>query len=187
MVKQPWLLNAALFSLSEDKKRETNASRKARAVAEAIIARVKAKVLEENAKQEETTRKEGKASQHDLNVHGNSTEERLERNSSHSKSNSEYVPEKIENILENSRDCNNFTLENFTDTAPLYNFVEVIIRDQLNPNIPQQDVLTFDELVSEIITMLFTGMDTTKTANVIVLIMLALHPTIQQEVRFLLM
>ncbi|KAL1458318.1 hypothetical protein WDU94_008479 [Cyamophila willieti] len=42
--------------------------------------------------------------------------------------------------------------------------------------------MSHDELVSEIIAMLFAGMDTTKSTNTIILIMLALHPKIQQEV-----
>ncbi|KAL1449459.1 hypothetical protein WDU94_001963 [Cyamophila willieti] len=42
--------------------------------------------------------------------------------------------------------------------------------------------MSHDELVSEVITIIFAGMDTTKVANNIILIMLALHPKIQEEV-----
>ncbi|KAL1454256.1 hypothetical protein WDU94_010529 [Cyamophila willieti] len=201
LLKQPWLLNAILFKVFANKKREANASRQARAVAEAIITRVKDKLLQDNIKREVITRREehkvrqenvyrealtnreGKSSQNNLNLDtcnenclGNCT--KLEgKDTCQCKCNSRNYHE---NILEHSKNTGN---PNETgNTAPLYNFVEVIIQDQLNPNIPKHDVLTHDELVSEIIVMLFAGMDTTKTANVIVLIMLALHPTIQQEV-----
>uniref|UniRef100_A0A8D8UVE3 Cytochrome P450 4C1 n=3 Tax=Cacopsylla melanoneura TaxID=428564 RepID=A0A8D8UVE3_9HEMI len=63
-----------------------------------------------------------------------------------------------------------------------HSLAEVIIRDQLNPNIPTEDVMPPEELISEIITMLFAGMDTTKVTNAIILVMLALHPKVQQEV-----
>uniref|UniRef100_A0A8D9A268 Probable cytochrome P450 4d20 n=1 Tax=Cacopsylla melanoneura TaxID=428564 RepID=A0A8D9A268_9HEMI len=59
---------------------------------------------------------------------------------------------------------------------------DVIIRDQLNTNIPREDVITHDELISEILILLLGGLDTTMTSNSIILIMLALHPNIQQEV-----
>ncbi|KAL1457667.1 hypothetical protein WDU94_007872 [Cyamophila willieti] len=42
--------------------------------------------------------------------------------------------------------------------------------------------MTHDELISEILVILLGGMDTTMSANTIILIMLALHPNIQQEV-----
>uniref|UniRef100_A0A8D8S625 Probable cytochrome P450 313a5 n=1 Tax=Cacopsylla melanoneura TaxID=428564 RepID=A0A8D8S625_9HEMI len=73
--------------------------------------------------------------------------------------------------------------ENSTDTALLKNFIEVIIRDQMDPTIPREDVMTHDDLISEVLTIIFAGMDTTKVVNNIILIMLALHPKIQQGVR----
>uniref|UniRef100_A0A8D8SHC0 Cytochrome P450 4d2 n=1 Tax=Cacopsylla melanoneura TaxID=428564 RepID=A0A8D8SHC0_9HEMI len=80
------------------------------------------------------------------------------------------VTEQMKNIHEDSK-TNNFPC----------NYIEVSIRDQLNPTIPRRHVMTHDELVSEIIAILSAGMDTTKTTNTIILIMLALHPHIQQE------
>uniref|UniRef100_A0A8D8S9D2 Cytochrome P450 n=1 Tax=Cacopsylla melanoneura TaxID=428564 RepID=A0A8D8S9D2_9HEMI len=81
-----------------------------------------------------------------------------------------------ENSLENDP-------ESSTDTALLKNFIEVIIRDQMDPTIPREDVMTHDDLISEVLTIIFAGMDTTKVVNNIILIMLALHPKIQQGVR----
>ncbi|KAL1455669.1 hypothetical protein WDU94_009750 [Cyamophila willieti] len=52
----------------------------------------------------------------------------------------------------------------------------------MNPTIPREYVMTHDELISEILVVVLGGMDTTMSANTIVLIMLALHPNIQQEV-----
>ncbi|KAL1451687.1 hypothetical protein WDU94_006042 [Cyamophila willieti] len=42
--------------------------------------------------------------------------------------------------------------------------------------------MSHDELVSEVLAIILAGTDTTKVANNIILIMLALHPKVQQEV-----
>lgn len=60
-------------------------------------------------------------------------------------------------------------------------FIETMIRDQLDPK-PDQYVMSHQELISEIITIITLGFDTSKTANATVLCMLALHPDIQQDV-----
>lgn len=48
-------------------------------------------------------------------------------------------------------------------------------------NIPEED------LVTHIINVMFAGTDTTKTANFAALLMLGLHPNVQDKVNFLLM
>lgn len=75
-----------------------------------------------------------------------------------------------------------FAPKDSTESKRLPNFAEVIIRDQMNPNIPDDQVMSHDELVSEMIFMLSAGFETTKTATTIALVLLALHPNIQQNV-----
>lgn len=59
-------------------------------------------------------------------------------------------------------------------------FFEAMIRDQLDPK--SQYSMSHDDLVGEMIAVLGGGYDTTRTTNIIVLILLALHPQIQQQV-----
>ncbi|KAL1464635.1 hypothetical protein WDU94_004264 [Cyamophila willieti] len=61
-------------------------------------------------------------------------------------------------------------------------YVELIVRDQLDPNVPRHCVMSHEDLVCEIITVISVGFDTTKTANAIILHMMAFHPKIQEDV-----
>lgn len=60
-------------------------------------------------------------------------------------------------------------------------FVETVIKAQMDPNIPRNQVISDKDLGYEIVLLLGTG-DTSKLTNSFVLIMLAIHPEIQQEV-----
>ncbi|XP_026683346.1 uncharacterized protein LOC113469679 [Diaphorina citri] len=60
-------------------------------------------------------------------------------------------------------------------------FVEILVRDHLT-NTHQEQRITHSELIDEVLTVVGAGYDTTKTTNSLTLIMLALHPKIQQEV-----
>uniref|UniRef100_A0A8D8YJW5 Probable cytochrome P450 313a5 n=1 Tax=Cacopsylla melanoneura TaxID=428564 RepID=A0A8D8YJW5_9HEMI len=137
---KPWLWIPAVFALFGYKKQEIYARKQTRELGDKIIAKVKAKVIQENEEKGENIIREGFVRKSDSNS------------------------------------------ENSTDTALLKNFIEVIIRDQMDPTIPREDVMTHDDLISEVLTIIFAGMDTTKVVNNIILIMLALHPKIQQGV-----
>uniref|UniRef100_A0A8D8TA67 Cytochrome P450 4C1 n=1 Tax=Cacopsylla melanoneura TaxID=428564 RepID=A0A8D8TA67_9HEMI len=62
------------------------------------------------------------------------------------------------------------------------NYVEVVLQDQLNPDIPKETVMTDDDLFSEILVMIIGGTDTSKITNTVMMIMLALHSNVQEEV-----
>uniref|UniRef100_A0A8D8YJY1 Cytochrome P450 4V2 n=1 Tax=Cacopsylla melanoneura TaxID=428564 RepID=A0A8D8YJY1_9HEMI len=146
---KPWLWIPAVFALFGYKKQEIYARKQTRELGDKIIAKVKAKVIQENANQDKNVIREGiSAGKSDSNS---------------------------ENTFEDDPEIS-------TDTALKKTFIEAIVRDQMDPTIPRQNVLNHDELVSELITIIFAGMDTTKVANNVILILLALHPKIQQEV-----
>lgn len=48
---------------------------------------------------------------------------------------------------------------------------------------PSYDPSDDEELISEIVTIIGAGQDTTKTVNMVVLLMLALHQDVQDKVR----
>uniref|UniRef100_A0A8D8R429 Cytochrome P450 4V2 n=1 Tax=Cacopsylla melanoneura TaxID=428564 RepID=A0A8D8R429_9HEMI len=148
-ILNPWLLIPAVYALFGFKKREMYLRKQTREIAEDIISKVKAKVIQENANQDKNVIREGiSAGKSDSNS---------------------------ENTFEDDP-------ESSTDTSLKKTFIEAIVRDQMDPTVPRQNVLNHDELVSELITIIFAGMDTTKVANNVILILLALHPKIQQEV-----
>uniref|UniRef100_A0A8D8S5M6 Cytochrome P450 n=1 Tax=Cacopsylla melanoneura TaxID=428564 RepID=A0A8D8S5M6_9HEMI len=149
-ILKPWLRNPAIFALFGYKKREIYLRKQTRELGEEIIGKVKAKLMQKNANQDENVKPKGI-------IVGKS-----ESNA--------------ENSLEDDPECS-------SDTALLKNFIEVTLRDQMDPTIPREDVMTHDDLISEVLTIIFAGMDTTKVVNNIILIMLALHPKIQQGVR----
>uniref|UniRef100_A0A8D8X152 Cytochrome P450 3A14 n=1 Tax=Cacopsylla melanoneura TaxID=428564 RepID=A0A8D8X152_9HEMI len=68
------------------------------------------------------------------------------------------------------------------NTKQPQSFIETIIRDQLNPDIPKENVMSRHDLVTEILIILLAGMDTTKTATAMIMIMLGLHQDIQKQV-----
>ncbi|KAI5707412.1 hypothetical protein M8J77_002044 [Diaphorina citri] len=162
-VFKPWLGVDIIFSLLGYKKELEQACKTTRAFTEIIIDKIKTKIVQENSTVEDSI--EGQPKIMEWNMFGDliKGQPKITQDERKTLDNASLVP--LHEVLDLSKET----------------FVEILVRDHLT-NTHQEQRITHGELIDEVLTVVGAGYDTTKTTNSLTLIMLALHPKIQQEV-----
>ncbi|KAI5693084.1 hypothetical protein M8J75_007796 [Diaphorina citri] len=162
-VVKPWLGVGFILSLFGYKKLLDQACKTTRAFTENIIEKIKTKIVQENSTVEDSI--EGQPKIMEWNMFGDLIKEqpKITQDQRKTLDNASLVP--LHEVLDLSKET----------------FVEILVRDHLT-NTHQEQRITYSELIDEVLTVVGAGYDTTKTTNSLTLIMLALHPNIQQEV-----
>ncbi|KAI5693013.1 hypothetical protein M8J75_005818 [Diaphorina citri] len=160
---KPWLGVDFILSLFGYKKQLDQACKTMRAFTENIIEKIKTKIVQENLTVEDSI--EGQPKIMEWNMFGDLIKEqpKITQDQRKTLDNASLVP--LHEVLDLSKET----------------FVEILVRDHLT-NTHQEQRITHSELIDEVLTVVSAGYDTTKTTNSLTLIMLALHPKIQQEV-----
>ncbi|KAI5693074.1 hypothetical protein M8J75_007391 [Diaphorina citri] len=162
-IAKPWLGVGIIFSLFGYKKLLDQACKTTRAFAENIIDKIKTKIVQENSAVEYSI--EGQPKIMEWNMFGDliKGQPKITQDQRKTLDNASLVP--LHEVLDLSKET----------------FVEILVRDHLT-NTHQEQRITHSELIDEVLIVVSAGYDTTKTTNSLTLIMLALHPNIQQEV-----
>ncbi|KAI5692790.1 hypothetical protein M8J75_001293 [Diaphorina citri] len=162
-IAKPWLGVGFIFSLFGYKKQLEQACKTGRPFAENIIDKIKTKIVQENSAVEDSIERQPKIME--WNMFGDLIKEqpKIRQDQRKTLDNASLVP--LHEVLDLSKET----------------FVEILVRDHLT-NTHQEQRITHSELIDEVLTVVGAGYDTTKTTNSLTLIMLALHPKIQQEV-----